>query len=226
MNTISLGRVLAVSPHMDDAALSAGNFLSACDKPTILTVFGGFPDEYGALTEWDASCGFGDGDDVVAMRRVEDGAAASHLGAAARWLDFVDSQYRSQTPSAADIADRIASVAIEIGADTIAMPLGIQHEDHRLAHDACALLLREQSELARTWVAWVDIPYRLWFADQVTERLESLRQQGFQLAPSEVAMTDAKRAALEEYASQAKGLGARAMENATQPEQLYLVSRQ
>ena len=226
MDTLSLGRVLAVSPHMDDAALSAGNFLRACDRPTILTVFGGIPERYGELTEWDASCGFAEGDDVVALRRAEDRAAAAHLGATARWLDFVDSQYRSEPPSAADIAGRIASVAGEIRATTIALPFGIQHEDHRLTHDACALLLRDQRELAPNWVAWVDIPYRLWFADQVTERLDSLRQRGFQLAPSEFVMTDAKRAALDEYASQAKGLGDKAMENATRPEQLYLLTRQ
>lgn len=225
MDTPSLGRVLAVSPHMDDAALSAGNFLHACDQPLILTVFGGIPDRYGELTEWDESCGFAEGDDVVTLRREEDAGAAAHLGATARWLEFVDSQYRMEDPAVADIADRIASVATEIGADTIALPLGIQHEDHRLTHDACMRLLRDHIVLARTWVAWIDIPYRLWFADQVTERLESLRQQGFQLAPSEFAMTEAKRAALADYASQAKGLGQAAMENATRPEQLFVVTR-
>lgn len=226
METPPLGRVLAVSPHMDDAALSAGNFLHACEKPVILTVFGGTPDRYGELTEWDESCGFAEGDDVVAMRRLEDTAAANHLGASARWLDFVDSQYRTTDPTAAAIADRIAVVATELRADAIALPLGIQHEDHRLTHDACALLLRHRGELARTWVAWIDVPYRLSFPDQVADRLESLRQQGFQLAPSEFVMTDAKRAALNEYASQAKGLGQAAMENATRPEQLFVITRE
>jgi LmbE family N-acetylglucosaminyl deacetylase len=225
VETRSLGRVLAVSPHMDDAALSAGNFLHACDQPAILTVFGGIPDRYGELTEWDESCGFSEGDDVVALRRVEDAAAAANLGASARWLDFVDSQYRTADPAAVDVADRIASVAAEIGADTIALPLGIQHEDHRLTHDACMALLRDHMDLAGNWLTWVDIPYRLWFADQVTDRLESLRQQGFQLAPSEFAMTEAKRAALADYASQAKGLGEAAMENAARPEQLFVVTR-
>lgn len=226
MEPLSLGRVLAVSPHMDDAALSAGNFLHACDQPLILTVFGGIPDRYGELTDWDESCGFAEGDDVVALRRVEDSAAAADVGATARWLDFVDSQYRSEDPAASDIADRVASVATEIGADTIALPLGIQHEDHRLAHNACALLMRDHADLARNWVAWVDVPYRLFFPGQVADRLESLRQQGFQLTPSEFSMTDAKRAALAAYASQAKGLGEAAMENATQPEQLFVVTRQ
>ena len=226
MNTLALGRVLAVSPHMDDAALSAGNFLCRCDSPVIVTVFAGIPDRYAELTEWDASCGFANGDDVVMMRRDEDRTAAQHLGGVARWLDFVDSQYRSRTPAAAEIASRIADTATEVGADTIALPLGIQHEDHELTHAACALLLRDRRELVRSWVAWVDVPYRLRFPEQVVDRLESLRQQGFQLAPSEFPMTEAKRAALAAYPSQAKGLGAAAMENATQPEQLFLIAHQ
>lgn len=225
METLALGRVLAVSPHMDDAVLSAGNFLHVCDEPVILTVFGGIPDRYGELTEWDGSCGFAEGDDVVALRRVEDSAAASHVGATARWLDFVDSQYRSEDPAASAIADHVAAVATEVAADTIAIPLGIRHEDHRLTHDACALLLRDHADLVRTWMAWVDVPYRLFFPNELADRLESLRQQGFQLAPSEFSMTDAKRAALADYASQAKGLGEAAMENATLPERLFVVTR-
>jgi LmbE family N-acetylglucosaminyl deacetylase len=226
VETVSLGRVLAVSPHMDDAALSAGNFLHACDSPLMLTVFGGIPGRYGELTEWDASCGFAEGDDVVRLRRVEDVAAAAHLGATAHWLDFVDSQYRSDAPPVEGIAHLIESAASDLGADTIAMPLGVQHEDHQLVHDACALLLRENANVAKNWIAWVDVPYRLWFPDQVAARLEQLQQQGFQLAPSEFSMTDAKRAALAEYVSQAKGLGEEGMQNATQPERLFVVTRQ
>lgn len=226
MDITSLGRVLAVSPHLDDAALSAGNFLSRCADPVLLTVFAGAPERYGALTEWDALCGFAEGDDIVAMRHAEDLAAAAELGATARWLEFLDSQYRSGAPAAADIAAKIADTAREIGADALALPLGIQHEDHRLAHDGCALLLREHNQLVRHWIAWVDVPYRLWFSPQVSDRLESLRQQGFQLAPSEFSLTNEKRSALDAYASQAKGLGQEAMQNATLPEQLFVLTRQ
>jgi LmbE family N-acetylglucosaminyl deacetylase len=225
MDVVSLGRVLAVSPHMDDAALSAGNFLAGCARPVVATVFAGFPERYGALTEWDASCGFAEGDDVVAMRREEDRAAATHLGATANWLDFVDSQYRAGDPPVVDLADNIAQIAADVAARTIAMPLGIQHEDHRLTHDACAMLLRDRGDLVANWVAWVDIPYRLWFPEQVTDRLKSLRSQGFQLRSFEFAMTDEKQRALDAYRSQADGLGEEAMLDAARPEQLFVIDR-
>jgi LmbE family N-acetylglucosaminyl deacetylase len=226
VDAAALGTVVAVSPHLDDAALSAGNFLSTCDQPVLLTVFAGMPERYGPLTAWDALCGFAEGDDVVALRRVEDRRAAAKLGATARWLEFVDSQYRSSPPSAADVAAAIASVVTESRAATIALPLGILHDDHRLTHDACELLLRNQWSLVANWVAWSDVPYRARSPQHVADRLESLRQQGFQLSPSDFSMTDAKRAALKAYASQVAGLGEVAMRDAAQPEQLFLVSRQ
>jgi LmbE family N-acetylglucosaminyl deacetylase len=211
---------------MDDAALSAGSFLSACDRPVLLTAFGGAPERYGPLTEWDALCGFVDGDDVVALRREEDRKAAAALGATARWLEFVDSQYRSGAPAADAVALGIAAVAREISADTIAFPLGILHEDHCLTHDACATLLREQRELVANWVTWSDVPYRSRSARHVSDRLESLREQGFQLSPSEFSMTEEKRAALDAYASQVTGLGEPALRDAERPEQLFVISRQ
>jgi LmbE family N-acetylglucosaminyl deacetylase len=211
---------------MDDATLSAGNFLSACRPPVLLTVFGGAPERYGPLTEWDALCGFADGDDVVAVRREEDRKAAAALGATARWLEFVDSQYRSEPPAVGAVALKIAAVAKEISADTVAFPLGILHEDHWLTHDACTTLLREQSELVANWVTWADVPYRSRSPQHVSDRLEALREQGFQLSPSEFSMTGEKRSALDAYASQITGLGEPAMRDAERPEQLFVISRQ
>ena len=211
---------------MDDAALSAGNFLAGCHRPVLLTVFAGAPARYGPLTEWDALCGFADGDDVVAARREEDRKAAAALGATARWLAFLDSQYRSKPPLVDDVAVEIAAVAKEASADTIAFPLGILHEDHCLTHDACATLLCEQRDLVANWVAWADVPYRSRSSQHVRERLESLQRQGFQLSPSEFSMTEEKRAALDAYASQVVGLGVPAMRDAERPEQLFVVSRQ
>ncbi len=211
---------------MDDAALSAGNFLAACHGPLLLTAFGGAPARYGPLTAWDALCGFADGDDVVAARREEDRKAAAALGATARWLAFLDSQYRSDPPLVDDVAREIAAIAREVSADTVAFPLGILHEDHCLTHDACATLLREGHDLVANWVAWADVPYRSRAPQHVRDRLESLRQQGFQLSPSEFSMTEEKRAALGAYASQVIGLGEPAMRDAERPEQLFVVSRQ
>jgi len=48
-----LGRVLAVSPHLDDAVLSTGRLLAACAGAVVVTVLAGFPEPGLALTDWD-----------------------------------------------------------------------------------------------------------------------------------------------------------------------------
>lgn len=226
MNFASFGRVLAVSPHMDDAVLSAGAFLSACSGAVTVTVFAGFPPSYDGLSEWDAGCGFSDGDDVVALRREEDRRAAENIGGQARWLDFVDSQYEPELPAAEAIAASVRALVIELGVDTLALPLGINHEDHQRTHEACALLLRDDFGLVDRWVAWADVPYRMRHPDEVEQRLKSLRASGFSLQPFAVDSDERKRAALAEYPTQARGLGAESMVDAERPEQLYVITRQ
>src|SRR5947209_1461232 len=91
-----------VSPHLDDAVLSCGALIARCAAARIVTVFAGRPHHWdaAAVTEWDAACGFGPGDDVVGARREEDEQACAVLGATAVWLGFVDGQY--QQPAAVD----------------------------------------------------------------------------------------------------------------------------
>jgi LmbE family N-acetylglucosaminyl deacetylase len=226
VNVVSFGRVLAVSPHMDDAVLSAGAFLSACSAAVIVTVFAGFPPRYDGLSEWDADCGFTEGDDVVALRREEDRRAAEHIGAQARWLDFVDSQYEPEPPAVEAIAASLRALVTELGVETLALPLGINHEDHQRTHEACAMLLRDHFGLVDHWVAWADVPYRARHPEEVEQRLKSLRANGFSARPFVVDSDEHKRAAISEYPTQARGLGAESMIDAERPEQLYLVTRQ
>jgi LmbE family N-acetylglucosaminyl deacetylase len=211
---------------MDDAVLSAGAFLASCTDPVIATVFEGFPARYDGLSEWDADCGFCEGDDVVALRREEDRRAAQQIGAKARWLDFVDSQYEPELPSAEAIAANLRALAIELGVDTLALPLGIHHEDHQRTHEACAVLLRDDFGLVDSWVAWADVPYRMRHPKLVGQRLESLRATGFSVQPFGVAVDERKGAALAEYPTQARGLGVESMVDAERPEQLFVVTRQ
>jgi LmbE family N-acetylglucosaminyl deacetylase len=218
-----LGRVAAISPHLDDAVLSAGGLLDQVAHAVVFTIFAGPPDPLPNLTEWDEDCGFVAGADVVGLRREEDRRALQRLGATAHWLDFLDSQYSDSRPSASDIAVELAAL-LEAGQyDTIAFPLGIDHEDHVLTHDACALLL-SRSDLATNWVTWADVPYRVRSPELLRERIDSLRVQGFDLEREAVVPDHQKTAAVKEYPSQIKGLGA-STDDAWQPEEFYVLTR-
>jgi LmbE family N-acetylglucosaminyl deacetylase len=214
--------------------LSCAGLIAAVPGATAVTVFGGFPPERDqpapvestpGCTEWDQACGFNPGDDVVAMRRDEDTAALAALSAKPRWLDFLDSQYVVLSPESAgpaEIADRIRSVVRELEPATIAFPLGISHTDHQRTHEAAALLLDESPGLAATWVAYTDVPYRAWFPELVNERLDQLRDKGFELVPFGPA-TELKAAALGEYRSQLLGLAA-GLPNAELPEECFVLN--
>ena len=226
MSVPALGRVLAVSAHLDDAVLSAGALLSAHRGSFVLTVFAGIPAHYEGLSEWDARSGFAGGDDVVALRREEDRRAAERVGATVEWLDFLDNQYSERQSGAAEIAAAIRVARGRLDADTLALPLGLAHADHVRTHEACALLLEHEFDFVTHWVAWADIPYRARHPDLMNDRLDDLRAKGFVLSPFEVEAGEPKRAALAEYPSQLRALGPDNMADAERPEQLYTITRQ
>ena len=71
-----LQRIVVVSPHLDDAVLGCGRFLSAHPGATVVTVFAGNPPKYPEpMRMWDVQSGFAPGDDVMETRRNEDDAA-------------------------------------------------------------------------------------------------------------------------------------------------------
>lgn len=222
-----IGRVLAVSPHLDDAVLSAGAWLAARPGSIVVTVFAGLPPNAERLTEWDAACGLRTGDDVVSLRRAEDLRALEYLDATPRWLDFVDHQYTSERPPIDDIADAIRAIADNADVDTLAMPLGFMHADHQRTYDACLRLLEKEPNLAEHWVAWADVPYRARRPDLLDDRLDSLRVRGI-LADQDtlIESCDVKRAAVAEYRSQLRALGAATRDDVERPEQIYLLRPQ
>ncbi len=216
------GRILAVSPHLDDAVLSAGGLLAEHPGSVVVTVFAGFPPAYDGVTEWDAACGFCADDDVVALRRAEDRRAARRLGAASSWLDFVDDQYADERPSIDEIASALRDELAAQVFDTIAIPLGIQHRDHQRTHDACLKVLETGPGLR--WLVWVDVPYRVRHPEQVERKLTALRDRGFRLAELTVQPGDRKRAAVAEYASQLRALGVGTVDDAERPEQFAVLT--
>lgn len=98
--------VLVLSPHLDDAWLSAAALLQhrPCE---VWTVFAGAPIP-ARSTEWDARCGFADSDETVAARRAEDAAAFGDTGHQVRLLDLLDAAYHDGSDRRADV-DRLVA---------------------------------------------------------------------------------------------------------------------
>lgn len=95
-------RWIYLSPHLDDAVLSAGGLIHdqvrAGIPVEIWTVMCGFPsgiEEFSFLAAVNhAAWGFSSGEETVRARRAEDEAAAGLLGARAVHYDFLDCIYR------------------------------------------------------------------------------------------------------------------------------------
>ncbi|MGH3769919.1 MAG: PIG-L deacetylase family protein [Pseudonocardiaceae bacterium] len=98
MNTVR--RVLAVSPHLDDAALSAGatlaDFAVHGADVEVCTVFAGTPGEpvSSVARAFHARCGLPANASAVTRRIEEDRAAMDQLGARAHYCGFLDFIYR------------------------------------------------------------------------------------------------------------------------------------
>lgn len=204
---IDLDRVLVVSPHLDDGVLSCGHLLAGAGAATVVTVFSGTPLRYPRpVSAWDTVCGFTDSDDIIAQRRIEDERAVAALSASATHLDFVDRQYRDDKRYDLDaIARELRRAVTEFEPTTIAVPLAIQHPDHRAALQA-ALRLRNGAD-ARTWICYAEFPYVWRQEDLAVRRLGRLRRT-YRVTPVlELPRAElAKAAALRAYASQLAGL--------------------
>ncbi|MGH3805316.1 MAG: PIG-L deacetylase family protein [Pseudonocardiaceae bacterium] len=98
MNTVR--RVLAISPHLDDAALSAGATLADLAARgadvEVCTLFAGAPYEplSAVARAFHTKCGLPADASALAWRINEDRAAMDQLGARAHYCGFLDAVYR------------------------------------------------------------------------------------------------------------------------------------
>lgn len=222
---------VVVSPHLDDGVLSCGELLASHSGSLVVTVFAGTPEAGHPLTEWDRACGFAAGDDVMARRRDEDRAALSLLGAEPRWLDFLDGQYRADptSDSIEEIASKLEAIIEERHGSPIAIPLGLFHSDHLIVHEASMRVFRRHPR--RSWHAYEDSLYRS-VPDVMDARREGLRRVGLRFQRvqprSNPARAEAKRRAVDCYASQLQGLGAAGLldrGDTVAPEGLWRIAR-
>ncbi len=168
---------VAVSPHLDDAVFSAGatigGLVAAGWRVRVVTCFTlsvADPSPFALSTQLDK--GLPADVDYLALRRREDTAALTVLGAEPVHLPLPEAPHRGYT-SAPDLFagvhddDRIvddlrAALAPHLaGADVVLAPQAIgDHADHRVAVDAVAALAPEA-----LW--WRDTPYVLRRPDAV-----------------------------------------------------------
>ena len=91
------GRLLIVSPHLDDAVLSLGGAIAHHARFgadwTIVTVFAGNPECTRPAGPYDRRCGFLSAGEAAASRRREDETACALVGAKPVWLPFGGIQY-------------------------------------------------------------------------------------------------------------------------------------
>ena len=116
--------VLVVSPHYDDALLSAFH-LATAPEATVLTVCAAGPSP-AVVTEWDTRCGFADSERAMTARALEDDAAFDGLDARREHLDLVEAQYLSGPRVEAD-ADRLAAFVgdwLDQHGGIVAVPVG------------------------------------------------------------------------------------------------------
>jgi LmbE family N-acetylglucosaminyl deacetylase len=176
--------VLAVSPHLDDAAFSAGATIATLiahgHRVTLVTAFtASVPHPSGFAVAWQEELGVASGVDVMALRRVEDMQAAANLGVQRLvHLPFAEAQYRGYQSRDAlvgplrdddDVALDLRAALDVLGTyDLVLAPLGLGgHVDHRQLLRALGLPARWDdpgpvARFSRGPVAlWRDTPYVL-----------------------------------------------------------------
>lgn len=202
--------VLAVSPHLDDAAFSAGGTLwqlaRAGVEVVVLTAFTAtMPSPKGFALACQLDKGLGPDVDYMALRRAEDAAAQAILGTTQVHLSLPEAPHRGYDSAPALFgpalpADKateavVCALETEMARREVALVLGPQalggHVDHR--HVTAALRIWAARQCAPL-ALWRDAPYvvRVPEASHGTERAVVLTE----------AALEAKARACGAYASQ------------------------
>ena len=207
---------LALSPHLDDAAFSAGGTLArlagAGWRVVVATAFtASVPNPTGFALACQTNKGFGPEVDYMALRRAEDAAACAALGAAPVWLDLPEAPHRGYGSAPALFAGprdddaigpsldaALATLLRERAPDLVLAPQAIGgHVDH-------VQLVRALDRLAPAlpclW--WRDFPYtarEAQPAEPFRDRMAALSGRDLHLSPAEAGR---KRESCRAYASQ------------------------
>ncbi|MGH3906556.1 MAG: PIG-L deacetylase family protein [Pseudonocardiaceae bacterium] len=184
MSTVQ--RVLAVSPHLDDAALSAGatlaDLVAQGADVQVVTLFAGVPDESlsAVARVFHANCGLPENASAFTLRLDEDQAAMDELGARPQHCGFLDAIYRrapdgswlcghdramfddlplDQNGLLGELSGEIGRILAAVAPDLVLTCAAMgNHIDHRLTR-AAALDAVSGTEVRI--LLWEDIPYAI-----------------------------------------------------------------
>jgi LmbE family N-acetylglucosaminyl deacetylase len=169
--------ILAISSHLDDLVLGAGQFMAGRPDVLAVTVLAGDP-AHDILTSYDASCGFKTSKQAVEARRFEDAEATSVLEACHKHLPFVDSQYGKLKVE--PIVKQLNKLLDEIGSEIefVLANLGVHHPDHVAVREAVLEAMRDRP--IPLWL-YEDLPARVQHPASVARALNALRDKGYEL---------------------------------------------
>ena len=214
-------RWIYLSPHLDDAALSAGGLIyeqARSGIPVEIWTFmcGYAPEEavspFAQLLH--AQWGFSSAEETTRLRREEDKRAAAILGATVHHFDFLDCIYRRAPdgewlyvdvfipprPEDAALPSQIAGeIAMHIQADDVLVcQLSVgSHVDH--------VLVRQGAELLRHSLRYdIDVPYIFYKPEELSPKSVGMEESMHSI--SETGLSSWKEAA-SAYRSQLPGLG-------------------
>jgi LmbE family N-acetylglucosaminyl deacetylase len=196
-------RWIYISPHLDDAVLSAGGLIynqTRVGKDVeIWTLLCGFPpteelSPFAQMLHYQWGIPEGAAAEMITARRAEDDKAASIIGAKTVHFDFLDCIYRRGkngdwlysnvfVPPHEDEEDLPARMAESISArlkptDQLVCQLGLgSHLDH--------VLVRRAVELLRRPVLYdMDIPYLFNFPDELAPRTAGMKPKTHRITDS------------------------------------------
>ncbi len=154
------GRVVALSPHLDDAVWSIGGALAdAVDRGadvTVATVLAGDPSSRGPAGHWDKRCGFRSAGKAAEVRQAEDRRACAAIGARAIHLPYWDESYERGGDDG-EIWTALAPV-VDVADRVLAPGFPATHRDHAWLASLAAARLAATGRL----VLYGEEPYAMW----------------------------------------------------------------
>ncbi len=186
-----------LSPHLDDAALSAGGTIAvqraAGERVLVVTLCTAVPPS-DPSRRWPAALA----PERVEERRDEDRQAMARLDVDFAWAELLDALYRvpsyglqgifgpahPRDPALAEVRGVVERLAAQCPGATLHAPLGVgSHVDHRAAFSAAL----EQRERFRERRFYEDFPYVANERDALATRRAAI---GLELAPVDTAIDD------------------------------------
>ncbi|HSG41649.1 MAG TPA: PIG-L family deacetylase [Anaerolineales bacterium] len=214
-------RWIYLSPHLDDAVLSAGGFIYEQTKSStpveIWTFMAGYPtdNEYSPFAEFlHQQWGFSSAEETIQSRREEDRNAVSLVGATTVHFDFLDCIYRRNEKGEwpyyeiylppqemdADLPQQIAdAITPRLKPDDVLVcQLSVgSHVDHVLVRQAAELL-------GRPLLYDIDVPYIFYKPEELASKSVGMKENAHTVS---VAGLKAWQEAVLAYKSQLPVLG-------------------